>query len=121
MRQSAETPAISRQQRVMAARAAFGQGNSIRTVSSRNMEEWHSREVAGPEEDWHSRRGYGLLRFMTSAMLLMVLMVAFHMGFSYEGFDRAYVQERLNDETSWNRLEKQVQQVYLSLEKQWRR
>lgn len=147
MRQEDQEPRISRQQKVMAAKAAFGQGSTTRMVLGQNGSaavgerrgSWTAeagREVGAPasarirrtsgeelatEEEWQPYRGFGLLRFMTSAMLLMVLIAAFHWGFSYEGFDRAYVQEKLNDETAWNHLEKQVQQVYLSLEKKWKK
>lgn len=107
---------MSRQQKVLAAKAAFGNvedGQRTGNDAYREGQElWEQERVSVSPR-------LGLLRFMTAGMLLVVLMVAFHQGFSYQGFDQAYVQERLNDETAWNRLEKQVQQIYLSLEKQW--
>lgn len=129
-------PAISRQQKVMAAKAAFGQNSSgmgrlyhgapERSFSGlaapvKGTRGMPAGEEAFPEEEWQAGRRFGLLRFMTAGMLLLVLVAAFHQGFSYEGFDKAYVQEKLNDETAWNRLEEQVRTIYVSLEKQWKK
>lgn len=136
MRQTDAEKTISRQQKVMAAKAAFGNSGFVRTsdhgsfgswgtgaasdvpVIIQKNGNWQNREaVCGPEEEWRARHSFGLIRFMAAGMLLLILVVAFHQGFSYEGFDQAYVQEKLNDEASWNRLEEQVLQVFLSLDR----
>lgn len=126
---------MSRQQKVLAAKAAFGQGSSGVGRTYRGLADKPPAGLAMPvrgtrgmrpgeeasEEEWQAGGRFGLLRFMTAGMLLLVLVAAFHQGFSYEGFDRSYVQEKLNDETAWNRLEEQVQKIYVSLEKQWKK
>lgn len=94
-------PQISRQEKLMAAKAAFG--NSF-TASS---------EEESPLQPEGAVLRFGLIRFMASGMLLLVLLAAFATGFSYHGFDRDYVQERMNDETTWHRLEQKVQKLYI--------
>lgn len=123
MRRAGEQPTVSRQQKVLAAKAAFGnvEGGQVPPKGQPSTENgaYRERQELWEQDGFSTGPRFGLLRFMTAGMLLVVLVVAFHQGFSYQGFDQAYLQERLNDETAWNRLEKQVQQVYLSLEKQW--
>lgn len=113
----------SRQQRVMEAKEAFGGSNSYSQSQTNFSTDSRYRESFADLEDGdeiHKRHTFRLLRIMAAGMLFFVLVVAFSTGFSYHGFNQAYVQEKLNDETTWNRMEKQVQKVYLSLEKQWK-
>ena len=123
MKQWDEEQTMSRQEKLMAAKAAFGQTHTIRSTATPGM--WKSTGETGGSgqeepEAGISGKNFGLLRFMTAGMLLLLLIAAFGQGFSYQGFDRGYVQEKLNDETSWNRLEQREQQVYFSLEEQWK-
>ena len=90
---------VSRQQRVMEARAAFHREEQVT-----------AEPVAIPGH-------FGLLRFMASLMLLLVLMAAFANDFSYHGFDRQYVQECLADESRWQALEQKVQNIYMNIRK----
>lgn len=55
---------------------------------------------------------FGLMRFLASVMLLIVLLAAFSGGFSYRGFRQEYVEKCMSDETIWNKLEEQVQKLY---------
>lgn len=112
----------SRQQRVLEAKAAFHPNSSYSrqagSVSRDIQQNRFASEVT--EGDLQKKHTFRLLRIMTAGMLFFVLVIAFSNGFSYHGFDQAYVQAKLDDETTWNRLEKQVQKIYLSLEKQWK-
>lgn len=129
---------LSRQERVMAAKAAFlTDGNVERkqrgASSLRTSPSFYERnqrsvsvdsgnsplEEATQENDLQKKHIFRLVRMMTAGMLFLVLVIAFSNGFSYKGFDQAYVQKALEDETSWNRLEQKVQKIYLSLERQW--
>lgn len=112
----------SRQQRVLEAKAAFHpnspysrQGGSVPRVSQQNR---FTGEM--PEDELKKKHTFRLLRIMTAGMLFFVLVIAFSNGFSYHGFNQDYVQAKLDDETTWNRLEKQVQKIYLSLEERWK-
>lgn len=112
---------MSRQERVLAAKAAFGNtAGGGQTVSWR---EGREREGSGAEEaalgEGAVQIRFGLMRFMASGMLLLVLLAAFATGFSYHGFDQSYVEERMNDETTWTHLEEKVQKLYVEAMKQY--
>ena len=103
-----EVPQMSRQERLMAAKAAFGTGTDRHM--GRNID---SAETENLQQTEGTVFRFGLIRFMASGMLLLVLLAAFATGFSYHGFDQNYVQERMNDETTWHRLEQKVQKLYI--------
>ncbi len=114
---------ISRQQKVLAAKAAFGTVREDRQASVRGSYPWMGNGSEGESlaeeektlhEEWRRRRCFALLRFMSAAVLTIVLLVAFSQGFSYHGFNQEFVQEKLDDERVWNQLEQKVQQVYLN-------
>jgi hypothetical protein len=86
----------SRQAKIMAAKAAFGEGY-----------------VPAPEREETQRRILvpGLWRVMASAMLLLLLLFAFSSGFSYHGFNREYVQQKMEEETLWKQVEEKVQSI----------
>jgi hypothetical protein len=89
-----------RQDKIMAAKAAF---QETRPPVSEAPEE---TKVVFP---------VGLWRFMASVLLLILLLSAFSNGFSYHGFNREYVQEKLQEETGWQQVEQKVQTVYKKL------
>ncbi len=108
---------ISRQQKIAAAKEAFG-GNQLSKVSYGSS---YSREVEMVDlkdagEELQKKHTFRLLRMMAAGMLFFLLVIAFSNGFSYHGFNQEYVQEKLNDETTWNQLQKQVQKLYFSIE-----
>lgn len=108
--QEITTEQISRQQKVLEAKAAFGRRSQEGT-----MQKYHLADTYEPAEQETVRHPFRLLRIMTAWMLLLVLLVAFYNGFSYRGFDRQYVQKVLNDESTWNALEEKVQAVYQNI------
>jgi hypothetical protein len=95
----------SRQERVMAAKAAFG---------GENCQTFYPQESIS-EKGIVLRLGF--IRFMASGMLLLLLLGAFASGFSYHGFNQDYVRERMEDETMWNHLEEKVQSIYVAMTK----
>ncbi len=128
----------SRQQRVMEAKARFSENsvNGKPNHTGRNVrrsgldEKQHSsnifavnggmsgnwtEEEASFYEKWRIRRCFALLRFMMATAIVFLLIAAFSQDFSYRGFDQEYVQEQLEDETTWNVLEKRVQDIYRNL------
>ncbi len=115
-------PERSRQERLMEARAAFE--NDFHTAGN-GPSFWrrpNDREPF-PEEDEMQTEGmpfrFGLMRFMASCMLLLILLAAFASDFSYHGFNQDYVQERLNDGSAWDRLEKKVQSICVAALEQY--
>lgn len=112
----------SRQQRVLEAKAAFHPNSSYsREAGNLSRERQQNRfTVEMTEEELQRKHTFRLLRIMTAGMLFFVLVIAFSNGFSYHGFNQDYVQKKLDDETTWNRLEKQVQKICLSLEEHWK-
>ena len=48
------------------------------------------------------------LRIIGAGILFIVMVVAFYNDFSYQGFDREYVMERLSDESYWTEIVQQV-------------
>ena len=111
---------VSRQQKIAAAKEAFG-GNQLSKVSYGNS---YSREVEMVDlkdagEELQKKHTFRLLRMMAAGMLFLLLVIAFQNGFSYHGFNQEYVQEMLNDETTWNRLQEQARKFYDSLEEKF--
>ena len=110
---------MNRQQKIMAAKASFQQtgGNAgffYKGDFQRNFKE-NSLEEAGAigEENLQTPSfHFGLVRFMASLMLLLLLLAAFSQDFSYRGFGQEYVQKCMADESAWNRLESRVQKIY---------
>lgn len=107
----------SRQDRVLEAKAAFGR--NLGAASPRDPVALTGTESFGGEKEGEEiRHPFRLLRVMMAWMLILVLIIAFYNGFSYQGFDRHYVQQILNDDSSWKTLEKKVQSAYQSVMKQ---
>lgn len=110
---------MTRQQKIMAAKASFQQtgdnaGFFYKGDFQRNFKE-HSLEEAGAigvENLQTPVFHFGLVRFMASLMLLLLLLAAFSGGYSYRGFGQEYVRKCMADESAWNRLESKVQKVY---------
>lgn len=109
---------MNRQQKIMAAKASFQQtgdnaGFFYRGDFQRNYKESSFGKTGSEEENpqtpvFH----FGLVRFMASLMLLLLLLAAFSGDFSYRGFGQEYVRKCMADESAWNRLESRVQKVY---------
>ncbi len=112
---------ISRQQKIAAAKEAF-QGNQPSTLSYGNSygREMERMDIKEPQEELQKRHTFRLLRMMAAGMLFFLLVIAFSNGFSYHGFNQEYVQEILNDETTWNRLQCKVQELYHLMEDKWK-
>lgn len=72
------------------------------------------REQEAEELNKKIERRYCLLRWMTAGMLFLVLAVAFYFDFSYQGFDKEYVEECLKDDTAWKQI---TAQIYQEIEK----
>ncbi len=108
---------ISRQQRIAAAKEAF-QENQPSKYYDRNPYVISNEQIDGTNvsEELPKKHTFRLLRMMAAGMLFLLLIFAFENGFSYHGFDQEYVQEMLNNETTWNRLQEQVKKIYFSLE-----
>ncbi len=87
-----------RQQRVLEAKAAFGKTPQRSALP----------QAPTPQQEF-TGHPFRLLRVMTAWVLLLVLLAAFYNDFSYRGFDREYVQERLEDDSVWQALEERVQ------------
>ena len=106
---------MNRQQKIMAAKASFRQTGDNAGFFYRGDFKGSSFEGAGPVEEENPQTPvfhFGLVRFMASLMLLLLLLAAFSGDFSYRGFGKEYVQKCMEDESAWNRLESQVQKIY---------
>lgn len=66
------------------------------------------REQELMEHNKKMERRYCLLRWMTAGMLFLVLAVAFYFNFSYQGFDKDYVEHWLQDDTLWRQMTSQI-------------
>lgn len=66
------------------------------------------REQELEEQNKKMEHRYCLLRWMTAGMLFLVLAAAFYFDFSYQGFDKDYVEQLLQDDTLWNQLTAQI-------------
>lgn len=106
---------MNRQQKIMAAKASFQQTGDNAGFFYRGDFKGHSLDSAGSVEEEDSTVPafhFGLVRFMASLMLLLLLLAAFSRDFSYRGFGQEYVRKCMADESAWNRLESRVQKVY---------
>lgn len=72
------------------------------------------REQEAEEQNKKMERRYCLLRWMTAGMLFLVLAIAFYFDFSYQGFDKEYVEHWLKDDTVWRQV---TAQIYQEIEK----
>ena len=106
---------MNRQQKIMAAKASFRQTGDNAGFFYRGDFKGNSFEGAGSVEEENPQTPvfhFGLVRFMASLMLLLLLLAAFSGDFSYRGFGQEYVRKCMQDEAAWNRLESKVQKVY---------
>lgn len=62
------------------------------------------REQEIAEQNKRMERRYCLLRWMTAGMLFLVLAAAFYFDFSYQGFDKEYVEQCMQDDTLWKQV-----------------
>lgn len=110
---------MTRQQKIMAAKASFQQtgdnagffykGDFQRNFKGNSFEE---AGAIGEDNPQTTVFHFGLVRFMASLMLLLLLLAAFSGDYSYRGFGQEYVQKCMADESVWNRLESRVQKIY---------
>lgn len=106
---------MNRQQKIMAAKASFQQTGGNAGFFYKGDFKGSSFEGAKTVEEEDTRTPlfhFGLVRFMASLMLLLLLLAAFSQDFSYRGFGQEYVQKCMADESAWNRLESRVQKIY---------
>lgn len=106
---------MNRQQKIMAAKASFQQTGDNAGFFYRGDFKGNFPEGARSVEEENSQTPvfhFGLVRFMASFMLLLLLLAAFSRDFSYRGFGKEYVQKCMADESAWNRLESKVQEIY---------
>ena len=73
-----EMYAMSRSEKVMAAKQAFAEGGN-------------------DSEQYSTRQSFWLLRFMTAGVIFFIMVLAIYNGFSYYGFDRNYIENCLSD------------------------
>ncbi|MDE6851552.1 MAG: hypothetical protein K2J67_03570 [Lachnospiraceae bacterium] len=66
------------------------------------------REQELMEQNKKMEHRYCLLRWMTAGMLFLVLAVAFYFDFSYQGFDKEYVEHWLQNDTMWKQVTAQI-------------
>ena len=95
---------MNRQQKIMAAKASFRQTGDNAGFFYRGDFKGNSFEGAGSVEEENPQTPvfhFGLVRFMASLMLLLLLL----------GFGQEYVRKCMQDESAWNRLESKVQKV----------
>lgn len=111
---------MNRQQKIMAAKASFqGTGDDAGFFYKRDFGK--AEQPVKEQQDSGPSFHFGLMRFMASVMLLIVLLAAFSGGFSYRGFRQEYVEKCMADETMWNKLEDQVQKLYQNALEQGRK
>lgn len=106
---------MNRQQKIMAAKASFQQTGGNAGFFYKGDFKGSSFEGAKTVEEEDTQTPsfhFGLVRFMASLMLLLLLLAAFSQDFSYRGFGQEYVQKCMADESAWNRLESRVQKIY---------
>lgn len=106
---------MNRQQKIMAAKASFQQTGGNAGFFYKGDFKGSSFEGVKTVEEEDTRTPsfhFGLVRFMASLMLLLLLLAAFSQDFSYRGFGQEYVQKCMADESAWNRLESRVQKIY---------
>lgn len=117
MTASEQQPQINRQQKILAAKASFQQTPSGGRRYNREMSGYMA-DLEEVHEDAAPVFHFGLFRFMTSIMLVLVLIGAFASNFEYRGFNKRYVQECMSDESLWNRVEQKVQKIYYMIQKE---
>ncbi len=106
---------MNRQQKIMAAKASFQQtgGNAgFFYKGDFKGSSFEGTKTVEEEDPQTPLFHFGLVRFMASLMLLLLLLAAFSRDFSYRGFGQEYVQKCMADESAWNRLESRVQKIY---------
>ena len=105
--------AVSRSDRILEAKSAFGQevgryaGGYHR--NSRVPAAYPDRKETLP--DGEERHHFGMLRMVIAGMLFFILVTAFDFQVSYYGFNKESVKKALADETYWNSLVEQAEQV----------
>ncbi|MDE7247967.1 MAG: hypothetical protein K2N43_08780 [Lachnospiraceae bacterium] len=63
----------------------------------------------GEQADFEGEKNhYGILRMVTAGVLFFVLILSFHFKLSYQGFDRAYVEQVLSEDGHFEGLVKQA-------------
>lgn len=88
-----ETSVKSRAEKISEARRAFRQP----------YQSFRDDEITAADEKGHP---FGLLRLMAAGMLFLILGIALYNNFSYNGFDKDYVIERLNKSEYWDSIVK---------------
>ena len=66
----------------------------------------------GEQPDFEGGRNhYGIIRMVTAGVLFFVLILSFHLKLSYQGFDRAYVEQVLSEDGHLEGIVKQAAEV----------
>jgi len=69
-------------------------------------------DVWGEQPDFEGGRNhYGIIRMVTAGVLFFVLILSFHLKLSYQGFDRAYVEQVLSEDGHLEGIVKQAAEV----------
>ncbi len=72
----------------------------------------HSQQKAEQEQEEKRiriERRFLLLRWMTAGMLFLLLASAFYFDFSYQGFDKEYVEGWLKNDELWEKAVTEIQ------------
>ncbi len=107
-----EEQPISRSEKIREAKSAFSQ-NAGRNMGWGYGRDSYARNSYGREGEqvkpgttdlWEQadfeggKNHYGIIRMVTAGVLFFVLILSFHLKLSYQGFDRAYVEQVLSKE-----------------------
>ncbi|RKI40215.1 hypothetical protein D7V86_04465 [bacterium D16-51] len=108
--------AVSRQDKILEAKSAFGQDVRYAGGYHRN----NRVPPAYPDRketlsDGEERHHFGMLRMVIAGVLFFILVTAFHFQVSYYGFNKENVKKALADESRWNSLVEQAEQVMNTL------
>ena len=117
---------VSRSEKIREAKSAFSQnaGRNAgrgygRDIYARNHYGREGEQVKpgttdvwGEQPDFEGGRNhYGIIRMVTAGVLFFVLILSFHLKLSYQGFDRAYVEQVLSEDGHLEGIVKQAAEV----------
>ena len=118
-----EEQPLSRSEKIREAKSAFSQnaGRNAgwgygRDTYARNSYSRESEQVKPGTTDFMGgqagfeggKNHYGILRMVTAGVLFFVLILSFHLKLSYQGFDRAYVEQVLSEDGHLGGIVKQA-------------
>lgn len=102
-----ESLAQRREDKILAAKMAFGAGSS----SQRSFPMKSGYEQSSQKQQEERKHQYGLWRFVITVMLFFAFMAGSYFDISYHGWNQKKLEKALSDDTKWQKVVREVSNV----------